>query len=176
MSARAEDCFDIITDHVLLHSVSSARSLVCPLLLAAGEEFFILPPHRRSHYETRGGNYLLPCSCFLVSSLKSSLNTAPKCSILRSNNKKIIGRGSSPLPRLPSQRGGGVPLPAPHHSRRLEVEEPKAALGSSTERKLKSGYAPAPGTTPQLRATRPLGHKNGFLGPGYATGYLQLLW
>jgi len=29
----------------------------------------------------------------LVSSIKSSLNTASKCSILRSNNKKLSGEG-----------------------------------------------------------------------------------
>ena len=34
------------------------------------------------------------CNCVLLSSMKSRLNTAPKCSILRSNNKKISGEGS----------------------------------------------------------------------------------
>ena len=47
-------------------------------------------------------------NCVLASSVKSSLNTAPKCSILRSNNKK----NSSPLPRfLPG--GEGAPT-SPH--------------------------------------------------------------
>jgi len=34
----------------------------------------------------------------LVSSVKSSLNTEPKYSILRSNNEKFSGDGSSSLP------------------------------------------------------------------------------
>ena len=31
------------------------------------------------------------CNCVLVSSVKCSLNTAPKCSILRSDNKNTLG-------------------------------------------------------------------------------------
>jgi len=63
--------------------------------------------HRRSQCEARGGNSPSSCNCVLVSSVKFSLNTAPKCPILSSNNKKIYGEGSS-LPRQispPATRG-----------------------------------------------------------------------
>jgi len=48
------------------------------------------PLHRRSQYEAIASSF---CNCVIVSSVKSSLNTAPKCSILRSNNKKGIWGG-----------------------------------------------------------------------------------
>jgi len=68
-------------------------------------------------------------NCVLVSSVKSSLNTAPKCSILKSNNKKICG--GDPLPRH------HLPAPTPLGA------SAKSALDLSTlsPLKLKSGYA-----------------------------------
>jgi len=64
------------------------------------------------------------CNCVLVSSAKSSLNTAPKCSILTTDNKTFSGEGSSPsqTQTLPPA-GMGTPL------------------STSTPLKLKSGYA-----------------------------------
>jgi len=69
------------------------------------------------------------CNCVLVSSVKSSLNTAPKCSSLRSNNKKK------------SVRGWEGDTASPHPT-------PLGALDASTNDlstlpllKLKSGYA-----------------------------------
>jgi len=62
------------------------------------------------------------CNRVLVPSVKSSLNAASKCSILRSNNKNFLGRGLAPSPDF-SPAGGdsgeGTSLLAPHPSRRL---------------------------------------------------------
>jgi len=72
--------------------------------------------HGRSQYDARGGIIVsTTCNCVLVSSVKYSLNTAPKCSILRSNNKKKFWRGFQPSP----QNLSGHPRPAPHLSRRF---------------------------------------------------------
>ena len=81
-----------------------------------------------------------PFNCVLVSSVKSSLNTAPKCSIFRSNNKtKFSEKESSPLPSPLLQRRGGHPprtssLQAPW---RLDERCSLCLLPP----KLKSGYA-----------------------------------
>jgi len=53
-----------------------------------------------SQYEARGSAITSSCcNCVLVSSVKSSLNTAPKRSIFKSNNKKTFsGEGLAPCP------------------------------------------------------------------------------
>jgi len=53
----------------------------------------------------------------LVSSVKYNINIAPKCSILRSSNKKFPGRGLA-LSSDPSPAEGDTP-PARYRSRRL---------------------------------------------------------
>jgi len=75
------------------------------------------------------------CNCVLVSSVKSSLNTAPKCSILRSN-KKFLGRGLVPSPDpFPSPRWGGD---TPSHT---SPSTNCAFVSTLPPLKLKSGYA-----------------------------------
>jgi len=77
------------------------------------------------------------CNCVLVSSVKSSLNTAPKCSILRSNNKKFSG--SSPSRSL----FGGHPSHIPPLSAPRLTNVPSALdLITLPPLKLKSVYTP----------------------------------
>jgi len=60
------------------------------------------------------------CNCVLVSSVKSSLNTSPKCSILRSNHTKFSVAGICLLPRpVPQREGVWDPFPTPHPSQHL---------------------------------------------------------
>jgi len=81
--------------------------------------------HRCSQYEA---------NCVLVSFvIKSSLNTALKCSILRSNNKKKSGESSMLLPRW----GRDTP---PHSPPISSPWAPRLDLSTLPSLKLKSGY------------------------------------
>ena len=92
------------------------------------------PPHRRiANMRQEESIASSSCNCVLVSSVKSSLNTGPKCSTLKSNNKKKSGKGLAPsLDLSPDGRG---------HPSALD-------LSSLPLLKLKSGYALDPPVDP----------------------------
>ena len=60
-----------------------------PLLYAVGDSHLIVVASMRQEEASASSS----CNCVFVSSVKSSLNTIPNCSILGTNNKKISGDG-----------------------------------------------------------------------------------